>query len=66
MTGQNREALIICIENAAAFITETIGYEAVSAAFERCGVRDLHQASESQLWDVFGDLDFMQNELRSD
>lgn len=60
-----KESLIICIENAAAFISETGGYEMVSAAFDRCGVCDLYQASESELWDVFGDLDFIQNELRS-
>ena len=64
MTGHNREDLIICIENAAAFISETIGYETV-LAFDRCGVCDLYQASESELWDVFGELDFTQNELRS-
>ena len=60
-----KESLIICIENAAAFISETGGYETVSAAFDRCGVCDLYQASESELWDVFGDLGFIQNELRS-
>ncbi len=60
-----KESLIICIENAAAFISETGGYETVSAAFDRCGVCDLYQASESELWDVFGNLDFIQNELRS-
>ena len=60
-----KESLIICIENAAAFISETGGYETVSAAFGRCGVCDLYQASESELWDVFGNLDFIQNELRS-
>ena len=60
-----KESLIICIENAAAFISETGGYETVSAAFDRCGVCDLYKASESELWDVFGDLDFIQNELRS-
>lgn len=65
MTGQNRENLIICIENAAAFISEKVGYETVSASFDRYGVCDLYQASESELWDVFGDLDFIQNELRS-
>ena len=60
-----KESLIICIENAAAFISETGGYETVSAPFDRCGVCDLYQAPESELWDVFGDLDFIQNELRS-
>ena len=60
-----KESLIICIENAAAFISETGGYETVSEAFDRCGVCDLYQASESELWDVFGNLDFIQNELRS-
>ena len=66
MTGQNnREDLIICIENAAAFISEESGYETVAAAFDRSGVRDLYQASESQLWELFGDLDFIQNDLRS-
>ena len=65
MTGQNREDLIICIENAATFISGAIGYETVSAAFKRCGICDLYQATESELWDLFGDLDFIQNELRS-
>jgi len=65
MTGQNREDLIICIENAAAFISGAIGYETVSAVFKRCGICDLYQATESELWDLFGDLDFVQNELRS-
>ena len=65
MTGQNREDLIICIENAAAFILGAIGYETVSAAFKRCGICNLYQATESELWGLFGDLDFIQNELRS-
>ena len=50
MTHFEKESLIICIENAAAFISETIGYETVLAAFERCGVCNLYQASESQLY----------------
>lgn len=45
MTGQNREDLIICIENAAAFISGAIGYETVSAAFKRCGICDLADIS---------------------
>lgn len=65
MTHFEKMNLIICIENAAAFISEVIGYETVSAAFDRCGVCNLYQATESELWDVFGDLDFIQNELRS-
>ena len=52
MTGQNREDLIICIENVAAFISGGIGYETVSAAFDRYRVSDLYHASESELCDV--------------